>query len=91
MNQLGRGVGHRHECAGAGNDEPFVLLDPEDREVEEWLMALRRRLPPQYDNRLLYVLGDPGDLHPASQAMRRTPSSAPTARCSFRACWDCAR
>lgn len=43
----------------------------EERELEERVMALRRRLPPQYDNRLLYVLSDPGDLHPASPAMRR--------------------
>jgi hypothetical protein len=43
----------------------------EEREVEERLMTLRRRLPAQYDNRLLYVLGDPTDLHPASLAMRR--------------------
>ncbi len=65
-------VRHRNRAAASsassGGAPP---LAQEEREVEERLMALRRRLPPQYDNKLLYVLSDPADLSPASPAMRR--------------------
>lgn len=56
---------------GGASGSTTAAQAQEEKELEERVAALRRRLPGQYDGRLLYVLSDPGDLQPASANLRR--------------------